>query len=168
MKKYFSIEQFKEGLLFRVIMFCFLGIGWDMLMTFIQQIIAGRLRIDAINPVSAWMILAYGGIPFLFYPVSSLLRHLKLPYAVRIIVFLLVFYAVEFAFGYTMRSFGRTPWSYDWFLDPRWTFMGIITWHPVIVAMWMVFVILAEWIDFVLRVSYPLLRENLILFWKNI
>ncbi len=167
MDEYFTFREFRQGLVFRVIMFCFLGIGWDMVMTFIQQIIAGRITIDAINPVSAWMMLAYGSIPFLFYPVSSLGRYMKLPYAGRVLVILAVFYFVEFAFGSTMRLFGITPWSYDWFIDPKWSLRGIITWHPVILAAWIVFVMLVEWTDYFLRISYPVIRDNMVMFWRR-
>jgi hypothetical protein len=168
MKDYFSFNEFRQGLVFRIIIFCFLGIGWDVLMTFLQQIIAGRVTINALNPASTWMFLAYGSIPLLFYPVTSFGRFLKLPYAARLAIVLAVFYIVEFMFGFTLRSMGITPWNYDWFLDPKWSLFGIITWHPVMFGAWVVFVILVEWIDTGLRQSYPAIHENMTGFWKNI
>ncbi len=168
MKNYFKFEEFKQGLMFRMIMFCFLGLGWDVLMTFLQQIISGKITINALNPASTWMFLAYGSIPILFYPVTRFGRFLKLPYAGRVIIVLAVFYTVEFMFGFTLRSFGITPWNYDWFLNPKWSLFGIITWHPVIVTAWIVFVILVEWIDSGLRESYPVIQTSMAAFWKNL
>lgn len=137
-------------------------------MTFLQQVISGKVTIHALNPASTWMFLAYGSIPLLFYPVTMFGRFLNLPYAARVAVVLAVFYLIEFMFGYTLRSFSITPWNYDWFLDPKWSLDGIITWHPVILAAWIVFVILVEWIDSGLRESYPAIQTSMGSFWRNI
>ncbi len=168
MNSYFNFNEYRQGLAFRMGMFSFLGLGWDVLMTFLQQIIAGKVTINALNPASAWMIIAYGSIPLLFYPVTSFGRFLKLPYAARVAIVLAVFYLIEFIFGYTLRIFGVTPWNYDWYLDPKWTLSGIITWHPVILAVWVIFVILVEWIDAFLRASYPEIQYKMKEFWRNI
>jgi hypothetical protein len=166
--EYVKFNEFKQGLVFRIALFCFIGLGWDVLMTTLQQIISGKLSINALNPASTWMFLAYGSIPFLFYPVTQFGRFLKLPYAGRVAIVLLVFYTVEFMFGFTLRTFGITPWNYDWFLDPSWSLFGIITWHPVIFAAWVVFVILVEWIDSTIRKSYPAIQTNLASFWRSL
>jgi hypothetical protein len=168
LKSYLDFGEYKKGLFFRIIVFCFMGLGWDVLMTLLQQIVSGKLTIHAQCPASAWMYLAYGGIPLLFYPVTQMCRFLRFPYVLRILVLLLVFYVVEYNFGSTLRMFGIMPWDYNWYLDPIWTLDGIITWHPAFLVAWTVFVVLAGWLDSVLRVSYPTIQENLSEYWKGI
>lgn len=167
-KNVISFEEFKKGLIFRIIIFAFMGIGWDICMTFLQQAVSGRADGNALCPSSMWMFMAYGSLPFFFYPLVTLTKHFRLPYALRILVLLAVFYAVELLFGITMRSFGIMPWNYDWYLSPCWTLDGIITWHPAILAAWIVFLILVEWLDTVLRNSYHLIGQNLAEFWKDV
>ena len=60
------------------------------------------------------------------------------------------------------------PWNYDWYLSSKWTLLGIITWHPAFLTAWIVFLMVVEWLDTVLRKSYPVIRENLAAFWKEI
>jgi hypothetical protein len=168
MKDILSFQEFKKGLIFRIIIFAFMGIGWDICMTFLQQVVSGRADQDALCPSSMWMFLAYGSLPLFFYPLVALTKHFRFPYTLRILVLLSVFYSVELLFGITMRSFGIMPWNYDWYLSPCWTLKGIITWHPAILAAWIVFLVLVEWLDTVLRKSYPLISGNLEEFWKDI
>ena len=99
-----SMTQFNWGdytrhLGFRIMIFAFLGIGWDVLMTFTQQILSGKVTIDALCPASMWMFLAYGTLPLVFDPVEFGVKKLTQSYAVRIFVFLCCFYIFEFCFG---------------------------------------------------------------------
>jgi len=168
MKDILSFEEFKKGLVFRIFIFAFLGIGWDVCMTFLQQLVSGRADHNALCPASVWMFLAYGTLPLFFYPLVTLAGHLRLSYPLRILVLLAVFYTVELLFGITMRSFGIMPWNYDWYLSSKWTLLGIITWHPAFLTAWIVFLMVVEWLDTVLRKSYPLIGQNLAEFWKDI
>jgi hypothetical protein len=163
----FSWKTFVKGLPARMIIFAFLGLGWDVLMTLLQQVIAGKLTIHALNPASAWMYLAYGGIPLFFYPVRSFGKRIKLPYVAVIAVLLLCFYLIEFIFGFTLRTFGIVPWDYTWYLPAEWTFMGIITWHPVFVAAWLVFVIIVDCIDSILLSAFDGLKASFVSYWKT-
>ena len=168
LKNILSFQEFKQGLLFRSIVFAFMGIGWDLCMTFLQQSLSGKINHNGICPVSVWMLLAYGTVPFFFYPLVSVTKHFRFHYVLRLVVLLAVFYAVELIFGLLMRSLNVLPWNYDWYLEPAWTIDGIITWHPAILGAWIICIMLVEWIDTVLRVSYPKIRENLSAFWKDI
>lgn len=156
----FSWERYKKGLLARMLVFAFLGMGWDVLMTFIQQALAGKLTIHALNPASAWMYLAYAGAPLFFYPVRTGAQRLGFPYPLRVLVALAVFYAAELIYGWALRSFGIMAWNYDWNLDPRWTLRGIITWHPVFLVAWSVFVMIIDCLDAVFAGSYDVLKQS--------
>ena len=168
MSNILSFKEYKQGLVYRIIVFSFMGTGWDVCMTFLQQVIAGKADQNALCPASMWMFLAYGTLPFFFYPIVSAAKHFRIPYALRVLVLLAVFYMVELVFGITMRYMNVMPWNYDWYLSPVWTLDGIITWHPVFLAAWIIFLMLVEWLDTVLRKSYPVIGENLAEFWKNI
>jgi len=164
----FDFKSYAQGLGFRVALFAFIGMGWDVLMTLLQQIVAGRVDPNASCPASAWMYLAYGGVPLIIYPAASLFKRLGLFYPARLAGLLVVFYLVELGFGSTMRTLGITPWDYNWYLQPKWTFHGLITWHPAFIAAWLVFVALMEWLDAAVRDSYPAIKEKLLDFWKTV
>jgi hypothetical protein len=172
----FSFAEYGRGLAARVLLFAFLGMGWDVATTLLQMEVGGGakppaeavpacacmldLTRSAVCPASAWMFLAYGGIPLLVYPVVQLGRRLGLHYLLRTVIVLVVFYLVELGFGHTMRSFGVTPWDYRWFL-PRWTLAdGLVCYHPVIVGWWFVFCGLIEIVDESLRRSIPAFWET--------
>jgi len=165
---YFNFDDYKQGLIFRIALFAFMGLGWDVLMTILQQIIAGKLNISLLCPASAWMYLAYGSVPLCFYPIDQGTRYLKFPFGARVLTFMLVFYVFEFSFGATLRHFGAMPWNYNWYLNPKWTLDGLITWHPAFLVAWAVFVMLGGCLDTTLRKSYPVIKQQLIDYWKNI
>jgi hypothetical protein len=182
----FSFAEYRRGLAARVALFAFLGLGWDVATTLLQMLL-GRgtkpppeavpacacvvdLTRSAICPASAWMVLAYSGIPLLVYPVVQLGRRLRLHYLLRTVVVLAVFYSVELGFGHTMRSFGLMPWDYRWFL-PGWSLAeGLVCYHPVIVLWWFLFCALIEIVDESLRRSIPelwaTLKETAAEVWK--
>ncbi|HPS56817.1 MAG TPA: hypothetical protein PK514_01820 [Spirochaetota bacterium] len=83
MKKILSFEEFKQGLVFRIIIFAFIGIGWDVFMTFLQQAVSGKVNQDALCPASMWMFTAYGSLPLFFYPLVEITRHYRSPYPLR-------------------------------------------------------------------------------------
>ena len=134
-------SQFLSGLVLKCLLFAFWGIGWDLLVTATQKWIAGTQTLDMVYPASVWMFFIYGLIPVLVFPLHKLFEHFKIPYPVRILIFLVLFYAVEYLWGFTFHQLGITPWSYDWNLDPSWTLDGYITWHPIILTEWLIFII---------------------------
>jgi hypothetical protein len=173
----FSFAEYRRGLVARVLFFTFLGLGWDVITTFLQMLISRGTKApaeavpacacmldltrSAICPASAWMVLAYGGIPLLVYPVVQLGRRLGLHYLLRTLLMLAVFYSVELGFGHTMRALGVTPWDYRWFL-PGWALAdGLVCYHPVIVVWWFAFCSLIEIVDESLRRSIPAFWETL-------
>lgn len=163
-----NFDEYRKGLLFRIVMFAFLGIGWDVLMTILQQIISGKITVSILCPASGWMYLAYCTVPLCFYPIDQTTRYLRFPFGARVLTFMLIFYAFEFSFGATLRHFGATPWDYNWYLDSKWTLNGLITWHPVFLAAWAVFVMLGGCLDTALRNAYPDIRLRLIEYWRTI
>ncbi len=165
---YFNFNEYKEGLLFRIAVFAFMGIGWDILMTILQQIISGKITLSILCPASGWMYLAYGSVPLFFYPIDRVGRFFRSPFGLRVLIFMLIFYIFEYCFGATLRHFGATPWDYNWYLDPKWTLHGLITWHPAFLAAWAVFVILGGSLDSTLRTSYPEIRRQWIQYWEKI
>lgn len=161
------LDQYTRGLAFRVGMFAFLGLGWDVFMTFVQQVASGKIQLSALCPASAWMVLAYGGIPLLVYPVTRIGKRLGLGYLARSTTVLIIFYIVEFAFGTATRSFGIRAWDYGDYLDPRWSYHGLVCWHPIILAEWAAFAVLIEWMDEVLRRTYPAFRAGITGAWRE-
>jgi hypothetical protein len=161
------LAQYTRGLAFRVAMFAYLGLGWDVFMTFVQQLASGKIERSALCPASAWMVLAYGGIPLLVYPVTQLGKRLGLGYFARSVVVLIVFYAVEFGFGTLTRRFGIRAWDYRDYLDAKWSYEGIVSWHPIILAEWAAFAVLIEWMDEVLRRTYPAFRAGITGAWRE-
>ncbi|MEN8131330.1 MAG: hypothetical protein ABFS45_14285 [Pseudomonadota bacterium] len=147
MKEKFDVKEYTNHFALRLVLFAFMGIGWDVLMTLLQKFISGKITISAICPASAWMYFAYFALPIALYPTAWLVERFTNFYVVKILAFLMVFYCYEFAFGYTLQQFGAIPWSYDWFLDPKWTLMGIITWHPAFLVAWTIFVMLGYELD---------------------
>ena len=125
----FDAQAYTRGLAFRIVLFAFIGVGWDVLMTLLQQIVSGSLDRNALCPASAWMYFIYGGIPLIFYPAVHTLKRLRFPYPARLAVLLVIFYAVEFSYGSLLRTLGIAAWDYDWFLQPAWTYRGLITWQ---------------------------------------
>jgi hypothetical protein len=63
---------------------------------------------------------------------------------------------VEFGFGETTRALGIRAWDYRDRIPAGWTYEGIITWYPSIVAAWFVFCGLIEWLDRGLRRGWVL------------
>jgi hypothetical protein len=161
------LDQYTRGLGFRVGMFAFLGLGWDVFMTFVQQLASGKIELSALCPASAWMVLAYSGIPLLVHPVTQLGRRFGLGYLARSAMVLLVFYAVELGFGTATRRFGIRAWDYRDYLDARWSYQGIVCWHPIILAEWAAFAVLIEWIDEGLRRTYPAFRAGFVGAWRE-
>jgi hypothetical protein len=168
MTGWFDPAEYRRGLLFRIVLFAFIGLGWDVLMTLLQQTVSGKLGTNAICPASAWMYFIYSGIPLVFYPVVGALKRLRFPYPARLIVLLGIFYLIEYGYGSLLRSLGITAWDYNWFLHPRWTSQGLITWHPAFIAAWLAFVAVMEWLDTAVRNSYPAIREQLAAHWRSI
>ena len=149
---------FWDSLTFRLFLFSFWGIGWDILVTLTQHIIAGKTDINLINPASTWMYLAYGGIALVIWPTTNVMKKFKISYVFRIIILLVIFYVIEYLFGSTMYFFGIKPWDYNWNIPASWTYNGIITWHPVILLEWIVFIVIVDCLDAVFIKSWPSLK----------
>jgi len=167
MKEYYNFrrEEYLAGIIPRMLIFSFLGIGWDVLVTLVQQLLSGKVMINALCPASAWMYPIYATIPLLFYPVAAVLKRNRLGYFVRVLCFLAIFYIVEYGYATFLSRFGIIAWSYDWYLPHRYNGTnGYVSFHPVIMAMWTVFVVFAEGIDFVLRSSFKTLANTVKIF----
>lgn len=147
----FSLKAYLKNIILRVSIFTFAGMGWDVLMTTLQQIIAGTLGKNAENPASTWMYIPYSMMPFFFYPADCIMNDLKMKYWMRIIPMTSVFYCAELSFGLTMRYFGIIPWNYNWFIAEKWNYEGIISFYPLIAAAWALFVVLSDKLDGYLR-----------------
>ena len=151
---------------FRVFLFVFLGMGWDVLVTFSQQLLAGKLTRSALCPASAWMFLVYGTAPVALLLLVVLLQSFKLPYAVRLPILLLSFYASEYAIGAFFHSIGVEAWNYRWWLSAQWSPPGgYICWHPVIILEWAVFLFLLESFDVTAKAAYPVVKKSFKAYW---
>ncbi|MBP9022811.1 MAG: hypothetical protein KBH06_06380 [Spirochaetes bacterium] len=147
----FSFKCYFKKLWLRIAIFTFAGMGWDILMTTSQQIIAGTLTLDALNTASTWMYIPYSLMPFYFYPADFIMNKLKMKYWMRVVPMLAVFYIAELTFGSLMLYLGIEPWNYNWYIQPEWNYKGIISFYPVIVILWGIFVVLSDFLDGYLR-----------------
>jgi hypothetical protein len=153
---------------FRMFIFVFLGMGWDVLVTFTQQALAGKLERNALCPASAWMYLVYGTAPIALLLIVVLLQRLRLPYVVRLPIMVLSFYASEYTIGAIFHAIGVEAWNYRWWLDPQWSPAGgYICWHPVIVIEWAIFVFLLETFDVTAKAAYPTVKASFRRYWSR-
>jgi hypothetical protein len=137
-----------NGLLLKIVAFAFLGVGWDVLVTLTQQLLAGQADRNALCPASAWMYVVYGCIPLGLSPVLTRIRTGGWPYPVRILLGVAALYGFELLFAHLFAVFSITAWNYRWWLQPRWsTADGFTCWHPVIVLEWTVFVVLIDQVN---------------------
>ena len=151
---------------FRMFLFVFLGMGWDVLLTVTQQLLAGKLTRSALCPASAWMYLVYATAPVALLLVVTLLQKFKLTYAVRLPILLLSFYASEYAFGTVFHLIGVEAWNYRWWLSAQWSPPGgYICWHPVIILEWAVFLFLLESFDVTAKAAYPSVKQSFKAYW---
>lgn len=81
------LKKYRKALFLRILVFAFLGMGWDVLMTTVQMILGGSLDKSAVMTVSTWMYLVYGSIPLVVYPMERLLLKGKVPRVLGVLFF---------------------------------------------------------------------------------
>lgn len=144
--------EFGKNMRVRVIMFAMMGMGYDVLVTTLQQVLGGHLNIHAIQTASTWMLLVYGTIPFVVYPVQVFLKKIGVQRLGNPLVFLLLFYLAEYLWGTLFHQMGIKAWDYNWYTPLAFnTTNGYVSFHPRIILTWFIFVILAESLDSKLR-----------------
>ena len=147
--------EYKKALWLSILLFTFLGMGWDVLMTTVQMILGGFVKRNAVMTASTWMFLVYGAIPLVVFPMEKLLLKLKVPKVLGIFLFLFLFYLAEYAWGFFFHTFEVEPWNYNWYTPKRWNpKSGYISFHPVILFCWLIFVLLGRKLDQVLRIIF--------------
>lgn len=144
--------EYSKNMWVRVILFAMMGMGYDVLVTTMQQFLGGHLNIHAIQTASTWMLLVYGTIPFVVYPVQMFLKKIGVPRFVNPIFFLILFYLAEYLWGALFHQMGIKAWDYNWYTPTAFnTANGFISFHPGIILTWFFFVIMAEILDSKLR-----------------
>jgi len=115
----------------------------------------GGVKRNAVMTASTWMFLVYGAIPLVVFPMEKLLLKLKVPKVLGIFLFLFLFYLAEYAWGFFFHTFEVEPWNYNWYTPKRWNpKSGYISFHPVILFCWLIFVLLGRKLDQVLRIIF--------------
>ena len=144
--------EYKTRMWLRIIVFAIMGMGYDVIVTTIQKILGGKLDLNAIQTASTWMFLIYGTIPLIVYPVLVLLKKTKIPRLLIPLVFLGLFYFAEYSWAAVFHQFGIEAWNYNWYTPSAFnTANGYISFHPVIIVTWLVFVNLGIFLDNRLR-----------------
>lgn len=149
------LKEYRKALFLRILVFAFLGMGWDVLMTTVQMILGGSLDKSAVMTVSTWMYLVYGSIPLVVYPMERLLLKGKVPRVLGVLFFLILFYFAEYAWGFFFHALHLEPWNYNWYTPKRWNpSSGYVSFHPVILLFWMLFILLGRRLDGTLRSKF--------------
>lgn len=149
------LKEYKKALFLRIFLFAFLGMGWDVLMTTVQMSLGGSLDKNAVMTASTWMYLVYGSIPLVVFPMEKLLQRFRLPRILGTFSFLAFFYAAEYAWGFLFSTVGISPWNYNWYTPEAWNpSSGFVSFHPVILLFWLIFILLGRKLDQVLRFNF--------------
>lgn len=152
MKSFFT--EYSRKIWMRILVFAMMGMGWDVLMTTAQQIIGGQIDKDAIQTASTWMFLVYGSIPLVVLPMDKLLMKLRVPKFIGLALFLVLFYMAEYSWGTFFHSVGIEPWNYNWYTPERFnSSSGYVSFHPVIILSWIVFIVIGRALDRRLRLK---------------
>lgn len=146
------LTEYKKALGLRILVFSFIGMGWDVLMTTLKMILGNHLEKSAVMTASTWMFLVYGSIPLVVLPIENLLLKYKVPKRLGVAIFLILYYAAEFSWGFLFHAFGIEPWNYNWYTPEMWnSSAGYVSFHPVILLFWIIFIQLGRVLDKTLR-----------------
>lgn len=149
------LMEYKKALGLRILVFSFIGMGWDVLMTTLQMILGNHLEKSAVMTASTWMFLVYGSIPLVVLPIENLLLKYNVPKLLGVVIFLMLFYAAEYSWGHMFHVFGIEPWNYNWYTPEMWNSSGgYVSFHPVILCFWILFIQLGRSLDRVLRSKF--------------
>ncbi len=146
------LDGYTKNLVLRIIVFALFGMGYDVIVTTIQQLLGGHLDINAIQSASTWMFLVYGIIPLVIYPVKFALKKLRIPGYSMPFIFLALFYIAEYSWATLFAKLSIEAWNYNWYTPAGFnTANGYVSFHPAIIVVWLIFVIIALFLDDELR-----------------
>ena len=153
LKSFFT--EYSRRLWMRILVFAVLGMGWDVFMTTVQQIIGGQIDRNAIQTASTWMYLVYGSIPLVVFPMEMLLKKLHKPKLMGLFLFLVLFYTAEYSWGAFFHSLDIHPWNYNWYTPEQYnSSTGYVSFHPVILLSWVLFIVIGRAMDRMLRLKF--------------
>jgi hypothetical protein len=160
------MSKYLKELPLKIFIFMFIGIGYDALVTFTQQVFADKIDRSAILPVCAWMYLVYGSVPVFFTPIIQYVRRF-FSYPICLLIFLALFWIVEYNIGIVFNALSIDGYSYRWWLSPIWSpSSGYISWHPAIIIEWLFYFFLIENIDVAISKFYPQMVSNFKHYWS--
>ncbi len=110
-----------KQLAFYILFFVCFGMTTEVFFTAISDFISGEGSLRLMGHTYVWMAFIYALIPILFLNIYPKVAHLSLP--VRLLIFVLFVYAIEFSAGFLLDIFtGQCPWEYT----TGWHIMGYI------------------------------------------
>lgn len=149
------LMEYKKALGLRILVFSFIGMGWDVLMTTLQMILGNHLEKSAVMTASTWMFLVYGSIPLVVLPMEKVIQELKIPKLLDSILFLALFYGAEYSWGVLFHALEMEPWNYNWYTPTFWNpSTGYVSFHPVILLFWIIFIQVGRVLDKTLRSKF--------------
>lgn len=153
LKSFFT--EYSRRLWMRILVFAVLGMGWDVFMTTVQQIIGGQIDRNAIQTASTWMYLVYGSIPLVVFPMEKLLKKLHIPKLMGLVLFFLLLYIAEYCWGVLFHTMDIHPWNYNWYTPEQFnSSTGYISFHPIIILLWGIFIVIGRALDRILRLKF--------------
>lgn len=105
-------------MIIRFVIYGLLGWNAEIIWTGLNAALGGDVNL--VGHTSVWMFFIYGSAVFLFEPVYDLIKEYSLP--LRLCVWIVLIFTVEFVSGILLRIFGIEAWLYS----GRLSFGGLI------------------------------------------
>jgi uncharacterized membrane protein len=109
-------------LLLRVLLFALLGLVFEVCFTDLGAMLQGRIGRN--GNTSLLMMLDYGVLGLAVGPMAEALKRLRVPLALRAVVYMLGIFFVEYTSGRLFTACGWNIWDYS---GLKWNFHGQIT-----------------------------------------